>query len=182
MEFVDFESMLTRILALEFGDRDRELDTSAVRLKGKMNARGVLASTLTLQELSTFFVAEFKARCDLIAQHIIGKIGTFKQTEASSKRWLDLFRSESEEQLARLAAKFEAIAAPISSSLQSAMPDEIRNVMLQRMRDHMQRNDLMIELEDKVATAMKPQEIFALKPTVYGVGIDLRALWRRYFR
>lgn len=182
MEFIDFVSMLTRILALEFGDRDHELDTSAVRLKGKMNARGVLTSTLTLQELSDFFVAEFKVRCDLIAQHIIGRIGTFKQTEVSSKPCLDLFRSESEEQLARLVAKFDAIAAPISSSLQSAMPGEIRKAMLQRMKDHMQRNDLMVELEYKVATAVKLQEIFALKPTVYGVGIDLRALWRQYFR
>ena len=181
MEYADFESMLTRILALEFGDRDHELDASALRLKEEMNARGVLTSTMTLGELSNFFVAEFKARCDLIAQHAIGKIGTVKPAEGSGKTPLDLFRSESKDQLARLTAKFDAIASPIRSGLQGAMPDEIRRTMLQRMQDHMQRNDLMVELEHKAATAAKPNEIFALKPTFYGVGIDLRALWKRYF-
>jgi len=181
MEYADVESLLSGILTLEFGDRDYELDASAVRLKEEMNARGVLTSTMTLSQLSDFFVAEFKARCDLVAQYAIGKIGAVKPSEDSGRKLLGLYRSASTDQLAKLTAKYDAIAS-ITSSLQSGMLKEIRETMVQRMRNRMQRNDLMIELEHKVATDAKPTEVLVLKPTFYGVGVDLQALWKRYFR
>jgi hypothetical protein len=151
-------------------------------LKEEMNARGVLTSTMTLSQLSDFFIAEFKARCDLVAQHAIGKIGAVKLSEGSGRKLLEFYRSASTDQLAKLTAKYDAIASPITSGLQSGMPKEIRETMVQRMRNHMQRNDLMIELEHKVATDAKSTEVLVLKPTFYGMGVDLQALWKRYFR
>lgn len=180
MEYDELKSFVQRILDLEFCDRDHEIQVNATGLKAEMNSRGLLNSTITLSNLSEFFLAEFKARCDLIAQHAIGRIAILKTAEGSDKTPLGLFRSIADEQLTRVLIEHDSISMPIASSLLSGMPVQIRDSMVQRMRDHMKQNELTVELECKAATSAKPSEVFVLKPSLYGIGVDLKELWKRF--
>ncbi len=183
MKFTEFEPYLYQILALEFADRDHEIQINSVRLKGEMTARGILNSTITLGNVADFLLAEFKARCGLVAEHVVGKLAVLKPTDGSDKtsHGVPIFHSVASDQLAHLGKTYDSIAEPIAAPLQSGMPAEIRQHLMQRMSDHMKKVELTVELECKVADSMGAKEIFALRPTFYGVGIDLKELWKKFF-
>src|SRR5688572_27028614 len=69
MDFDTIEKYVRQILTLEFNDRDHEIQTNTTKVKSEMNARGLVNSTITLTNLSAFFLAEFNARIDLIARN-----------------------------------------------------------------------------------------------------------------
>ena len=184
MDFDTTEKYVRQILTLEFDDRDHEIQTNTTKVKSEMNVRGLVNSTITLTNLSAFFLAEFNARIDFIAGHAIGPIGTIKASEGKDKttQGVHLFRTIAAEQYSHIEKSYDVAAASIVATLQSGMPTEIRQHMLQRMTNHMKKNELAVEFEYKTAEDIGPKEVFALRPTIYGVGVDLKELWNRYFR
>lgn len=183
MKFTEFEPYLRQILALEFGDRDHEIQVNSTRLKGETNARGILNSTVTLGNVADFLLAEFKARCGLVAEHVVGKLAVLKPPDGSDKtsHAVPIFRANATAQLAHIERTYDSIAEPIAASLQSAIPAEIRQHLMQRMNDHLKKVELTVELECKAVDSMGKKEVFALRPTFYGVSIDLKELWRKFF-
>ena len=183
MKFTEFEPYLHQILALEFGDRDHEIQINSTRLKEEMNARGMLHSTITLGNVADFLLAEFKARCGLVAEHVVGKLAVLKPADGSDKtsHGVPIFHSVATDQLAHIEKTYDSIAGPISVPLQSDMPAQIRQHLMQRMNDHRKKVELTVELECKAADSMGTKEVFALRPTFYGVGIDLKELWKKFF-
>lgn len=184
MDFDTVEKYVRQLLTFEFGDRDHEIQTNVVIVKSEMNSRGLLNSTMTLTNLSAFFLAEFKARVNLIAQHAIGRVGTVKVAEGQDKttKGIGLFRAIASEQYTHIEKSYDAAAASIVVTLLSGMPMEIREHMCQRMTAHMKKSELAVEYEYKTAEDTGPKEVFVLRPTIYGVGVDLKELWNRYFR
>lgn len=184
MDFDTTEKYVRQILDLEFGDRDQDILTNTTQVKSEMNARGLMNSSITLTNLSAFFLAEFAARIDLIAQHAIGRIGkmTVEKGKDKTTQGVQLFRAIATEQYRRIEKSYDAAAAPIVATLQSEMPTEIRRNLLQRMSTHVKKNELMVEFEYKTGKDTGPKEVFSLRPTIYGVSVDLKELWNRYFR
>lgn len=183
MKFTDFEPYLRQILALEFRARDHEIQVNSTRLKQEMNARGVLNSTMTLTSLADFLVVEFKARCDLAAELSIGKLAVLKPIDGGNmtSHCVPTFCSIAVDQSTHIQNIYDEIACPIVSPLQSRMPDEIRQHLSQRMNDHAKKVALMVELECKAADSMGSKEVLILRPTLYGVGVDLKELWKKFF-
>src|SRR5574337_971116 len=95
MKFTDFEPYLHQILALEFRARDHEIRVNSTRLKQEMNARGMLNSTVTLNNLADFLAVEFNTRCGLAAESIIGKLAVLKPIDEHdvTSHCVPMFRS-----------------------------------------------------------------------------------------
>jgi hypothetical protein len=184
MDFATTEKYVRQILTLEFDDRDQEIQTNIISVKSEMNARDLVNSTITLTNLSAFFLAEFNARIDLIAGYATGRIDTTTASEGKDKstQGVHLFRTIAAEQYSHIEKSYDAAAALIIANLQSGMPTEIRQHMLQRMTAHMKKNELAVEFEYKTAEDTGPKEVFILRPTIYGVGVDLKELWNKWFR
>ena len=141
MKFTEFEPYLRQVLDLEFGDRNHEIQANSTRLKQEMSAREMLNSTIALGNLAEFLFVEFKARCSLVAEYIVGKLAVLKPTDGSDKTsdGVPIFRSIVTDQLAHIERIYDSIAGPIAASLQSGMPTEIRRDLIQRMNDCMKR-------------------------------------------
>lgn len=184
MEFSEVETYVRQILALEFSDRDHEIQVNTTRVKANMVARGLMNSTITLNNLSDFFLAEFKARIDLVAKCAVEKTKALKPAKGHDKAIdsVALFKAIASEQFSGIESAYNENAAPIAASLQSGIPTQIRQQLTHRMNSHMKKNELTIEFEYKAAGNAGPKEILALRPTFYGVGIDLKELWNRYMR
>ena len=183
MQFDEFSSQVRAILALEFSSRDRDIQSSVTGVKQQMNARGVLHSTIAIQSLADFFVAEFRARINLIAEHAISALrsdGATIQISSEAQAGLALFRLLATEQLEVTRRAYDGSTEAILTSLQSKMPDQIRTEMVERMDDLMKKLDLAVELEYKLSVS-PTKELLTLRPTIYGVGIDLKELWKKYF-
>lgn len=183
MKFTDFELYLCQILALEFRARDHEIQANSTRLKQEMNAREILNSTVTLNNLADFLAVEFKTRCGLVAEFIIGKLAVLKPIDGHNmtSHCVPMFRTIAVEQSAHIQNIYDEIAGPIALPLQSRMPDEIRQNLSKQIGDHAKKVELMVELECKAADSMSSKEVFTLRPTLYGVGVDLKEPWKKFF-
>lgn len=183
MTFDEAMPTIRQILSIDFGDRDRDIASGVARIKDEMSGRGLMNSTITLRSLSEFFLAEFKARVDSIAERSLWamRLTGAQDPGGDLPRGVALFRSIADEQFNHLLATHDGSASTVVASLQSNMPADLRNDMTERMSQHLARSLLAVELEYKAAAAA-PSEVLALRPTIYGVGIDLKVLWKRFFK
>lgn len=184
MRFDEFSAHAQQILALEFTGRDRDIQSGVTVVKQKLNARGVLYSTMTVQSLAEFFLAEFEARLELVAEHAISALRTDDASipgVTGASVGVELFRSVAAEQLDAIGKAYDGSAETVVASLQSNLPDQVRTDLIERMHTHMQKRGLAVELEFKLS-ANRPKEMLTLRPTIYGVGVDLKELWKKFFR
>ncbi|AMC35034.1 hypothetical protein [Janthinobacterium sp. B9-8] len=183
MTFTEFELYLRQIMGLDFGDRNHEIQVNFVRLQEEMIERGMLNSTITLRKVADFFLAEFKARCCLVEAHVVGKLAVLKPADGGDKTSyvVPIFNSVVMEQHAFIEKTYDSIVEPITACLPGGMPAQIREQWVQRMNNHMKKASLTVEFECKAADSMGTKELFMLRPTIYGVGIDIKELLRKYF-
>ena len=185
MEFSEIESYVQQILTLEFADRDQEIDTNVLRVKSDMAARGISISTITLNQMAEFFLGEFRARVNLIADHAIRRIGTLTEQPGSdaTAQVVSLYKQLASQQFAHIERAYEAGASTIQASLLSSMPEQIREVLSKRMSDYMKKNELTVEYESKACRGSESQkDVLLLRPSFCGMGIDLKELWNRYMK
>jgi hypothetical protein len=183
MHFDDFSTHVRALLAVEFTSRDRDIQSSVTEVRQTMNARGVLNSTMTIQSLAEFYVAEFQARLDLIADHTIAALrsdGALHAGGANVPAGLTLFRSLAASQLEQIRSAYDESVKPVVATLKSSMPDQIRDDLDRRLNSHVQKRDLAIQLEYRLSEGA-PKEVLTLRPAIYGVGVDLKELWKRFF-
>jgi hypothetical protein len=183
LKFDEFSTLVHQILELEFTGRDRDIQSGVTSVKQKLHARGVLNSTMTLQSLSDFFLAEFQARLDLVADHTMSALRTDGASVTGSTgppMGVELFRSLAREQIEAIRRAYDGSVEAIVASLQSNMPDQIRTDLIERLQTNMQKRGLVVELEYKLA-ANPSKELLTLRPTLYGVGIDLKEMWKKFF-
>ena len=137
MKFTDFEPYLHQILALEFRARDHEIQVNSTRLRQEMNARGMLNSTETLNNLADFLAVEFKTRCGLAAEFIVGKLAVLEPIDGRdmTSHCVPMFRTIAVEQSAHIQNIYDEIAGPIALPLQSRMPAELRQNLSKQMDD-----------------------------------------------
>ena len=182
MQFSEIESSVREILKLDFDERDREIHASVLGIKQEMINRGLIVSTMSAQSLAEFFFAEFKVRIDSIAERSLWAL-------RSDDAMVDLngvpagralFQTLANDQLTRLLTAYDSYVAPIVAPLQSNMPVQIRDRLVERTSGYMRRIDLAVDLEYK-SHAGAAKEVLTLRPTIYGVGVDLKELWKRFF-
>lgn len=185
MELDEIKRYVQEILVLEFADRDHEIQINVGRVKTDMAARGITISTITLNQLAEFFLGEFRARVDLIANHAIGKIGILRQHQENDVTipGVALYTQIAAEQFKLIDQAYEGSASTILPSLLSNMPVQIRELLTKRMTDYMWKNELIVEFEYKASTPSDSQkDVLLLRPAFCGVGIDLKVLWDRYMK
>lgn len=185
MELDQIKRYIQEILALEFADRDHEIQVNVGRVKSEMAARGVTISTITLSQLAEFFLGEFRARVDLIANHVIGRIELLGQRQGSDAtiQSVALYTKIAGEQFALIDQAYEGSALTILAPLQSNMPAQIRELLTKRMTDYMRKNELTVEFEYKAAAMTASQkDVLLLRPAFFGMGVDLKALWNTYMK
>lgn len=185
MKLDEVKRYVLEILALEFADRDHEIQINVALVKADMAARGITISTITLTQLAAFFFEEFRARVDLIANHAIGKIGILRQQPENDAtiQGVALYTQIAAEQFALINQAYEGSASTILASLQSNMPAQIRELLAKRMTDYMRKNELTVEFEYKAsATTDPPKDVLLLRPAFFGMGVDLKALWNTYMK
>ena len=183
MDFDEIEKYVQKIVALEFADRNHEIQIAITRVKGDMLARGIMNSTITLNHFAEFFLAEFKARVDFVASHVVGNIGKLNKEKNHdiTTNGVALYKEIASQQFTFVEQTYDSSASMIAASLQSNMPTQIRELLIRRMNDHMQKNELTVEFEYMAYQGMDIQkDIILLQPNVSGIGIDLKELWNRY--
>ena len=169
MKFNEYSEVAHRILALEFTDRDRDIQAGVTCVKQQLNARGVLHSTMTVQSLAEFFLAEFEARLQHVAEHATSALRSDDASIPGSTGapvGVELFRSLAVEQLDVIRKAYDGSAEAVVASLQSNLPDQIRSNLLERMHTEMQKRGLAVEREYKLAVN-QPREMLTLRPTIY---------------
>lgn len=183
MDFDEIEKYVQKIVALEFADRNHEIQIAITRVKGDMVARGITNSTITLNHFAEFFLAEFKARVDFVTSHAVGSIGKLNKEKNHdvTTYGVALYKEIASQQFTFVEQTYDSSASMISASLQSNMPAQIRELLIRRMNDHMQKNELTVEFEYMTYQGMDiHKDILLLQPNVSGIGIDLKELWNRY--
>jgi hypothetical protein len=183
MDFDEIEKYVQEIVALEFADRNHEIQIAITRTKGEMAARGITNSTITLNHFAEFFLAEFKARVDFVASHAVGSIGKLnkKKNHDLTTNGVALYKQIASQQFTFVEQTYDSSASMILASLQGNMPAQIRELLIQRMNNHMKKKELTVEFEYSAYQSMDTQEdIFLLQPNISGIGIDLKELWNRY--
>ena len=120
MQFAYVASSTRQIVALEFEDRDREIQAGVVGIKQDMLNRGLFHSTMTAQSLSAFFNAEFQQRINLIAERALWALrseGASAEVDGAPAGQA-LFRNLAQEQLTRLLASYDSCVEPVVKPLQ----------------------------------------------------------------
>ena len=182
MQFSDVARSTRQIISLEFEDRDLDIQASVSSIKQDMLNRGVYHSTMTAQSFSAFFNAEFQQRINSIAERFLWALrseGASAEADGTAAGHA-LFRVLAQEQLTRLLTSYDSYTEPVVKPLQGDHPRQIREQLVERMANYLRRTDLAVELEYK-ASVTAQKEVLVLRPTIYGVGIDLKELWRRFF-
>ena len=186
MNFDEFNNYLVNISKLEFDERNVEIQQSVTRLKGEMNSRGILNSSVTLLHLSEFFVSEFIVRCEFIKNFIIGHASKLDLTTSDDHvtKSKTFFQHLSTSEKYSIEAMYDSSITQVVDSLQSDHPKQLRDWLQQRIDNSIVKNNLYVELEFKAISDAKSsgKEILALAPNLYGMGIDLKELWSRFFK
>ena len=183
MDLATIEKYIGQITALEFSARDDEIATSSVSLIAEMGARGLLQSTITLSKFADFVNAEFSLRAELAAQYLLPRLSVITKSAAQEKQGdaVTLYKSLATEQRIRLEACYDRFATPVTAALQSSMPAQIREQLLARMASTLKKHELVLEFECALAAGGQSKEILTLRPSIYGIGVDLKELWSKIF-
>ena len=186
MNFDEFNNYLVGISKLEFNERNHEIQQSVTRLKGEMNSREILYSSITLQHLSDFFGSEFIARCDFIKNFIVGHVGKLDLTISNDlvTEAKTLFQRLSTSEKQNIEAMYDGSATQVVGSLLGDHPRQLRDALQQRIDNCIIKNNLYVEMEFKSVNDAKSsnKEFLILSPSFYGMGINLKELWNGYFK
>jgi hypothetical protein len=187
VKFSELKMYLEEISALEFLARDFETTRLVARLKGELNSRGILISSITVQRLADFFYSEYEARSNFVMSFIISHAGKLDfgseadlVTEAKT-----FFQSISKSVETKNKSIYDEAQSQIRSDLQNhTMLKEIDEGLMQKMENVLRKNNLYIELEYKACSEVKPagKEVLLLRPSIYGIGVDLKELWAKIFK
>jgi hypothetical protein len=174
---------LEEISALEFSERDMDIQRAVAREKGAMNARGVLHSSMTLQALAEFFGAEFGVRCDFLKAFVVTHSSLCKEPDSVTTA-KTLFQTKSFEQRDKLKAAYAGSVKPIVESLSSDFPRQIEEGLIAGIENRIKKNNMYVEIAYQALEASKSAKnpIIALKPNFHGIGIDVAELWKRYVK
>jgi len=187
MHFDEFESYVLRISEKEFSERNLEIQRQVVKIKGELNARGILNSSITLQKLSEFFEDEYLARCDFIAGFIINQIGKVDlcscndPVTAAKTSFQNLAFKERD----NIKTTYKSSANAIEQSLlNSKFSSQIEKVLSDVMERRIEKNNLYVELEYNSFLYAKSDKgsMLMLSPNFYGIGVDLKEIWNRVFK
>ena len=185
MNFDEFKRYLVDISKFEFDERNHEIQRAVTQLKGEMNSRGILNSSITLQHLSEFFGSEYIVRCEFIRNFIIGHahILDFATSDDPITNAKIFFQDISVAEKDSLEIMYDSSALQVVNSLSGSHPKELKNLLQQRIDNSINKNNLYVELEFKAIKAAHTSgtEVLKLNPNIYGIGIDLKELWARYF-
>lgn len=186
MNFDEFNKYLVDISILEFQERNHEILQSVTRLKGEMNTRGMLDSSITLQLLSDFFCSEFIVRCDFLKNFIIDHVGKLDLTTCNDPvtKAKTFFQHLSFSEKNSLEAMYDGSASKVVGSLLGTHPTELRDLLQLRIDNSITKNNLYVELGFKSINDAKSagKEVLILTPSFYGIGIDLKELWGKFFK
>ncbi|MCK5164621.1 MAG: hypothetical protein KAQ72_12935 [Desulfobacula sp.] len=155
-------------------------------MKNDMHKRGLLNSSITLQKLSTFFEAEFQARCDFIANFIINQVGKIdlKTLDDPVTKMKSLFQRRAFEEKENTLKIYSETANTIEKTLlNSSFFSEFKTILLSTIDARIEKNNLYIELEYKsyIFANKERSPVLLLTPNFQGFGVDLRTLWKRIF-
>ena len=160
--------------------------SSVTRLKGEMNSRGILNSSITLLHLSEFFGSEFIVRSEFIKNFIIGHAGKLDLTTSNDHitQAKTLFQRLSTSEKHSIEAMLDDSASQVVKSLLGDHSRQLKDSLQHRIDNSITKNNLYIELELKaINDAMSSKkELLTLSPSFYGMGVDIKELWSRYFR
>lgn len=175
---------MEEISMLEFSERDMGIQKAVTSVKGEMNARNILHSSITLEALAEFFVAEFGVRCDFIKIFVVSNSCLCQEADAMTTV-KTLFQAKSFEQRDKLISSYSDAAKPIIDSLlRSDFPRQIEEGLIAAIENRIKKNNMYVEIAYQTIAASKsaPNPIAILKPTFHGIGIDVAELWKRHIK
>ncbi len=177
---------LEEISALEFSERDLEIERSVAQEKGVMNSRDVLYSSMTVQALADFFAAEFRARCDFLKNFVVSHSGLMIRSDKvdAITAAKTLFQTKSFEQREKMMAFYQTSIEAVIEPLISDMPRQIEDAFAASMEARIKKNNLYVEVAYQAYANARtdPNPILMLQPNFNGIGVDLVELWNRYIK
>ncbi len=178
---------IEKVSTLEFSERNAEIPVLLSELKGGMNARGVLNSTITLKSISDFFAAEYLVRCDFLKEFILnhpnllgGKSNNDKITNAKT-----LFYNLATDEKDKIISLYKSATSSILESLlNKGMMQQIEDDFLKKIKPRIEKNNLYIEIAYKEITMAEydKNHVVIFQPNVYGIGVNINEIWNRFFK
>lgn len=138
---------------------------------------------MTLDALAEFFGAEFGIRCDFLKAFVVSHSSLCKEQDLVTTA-KTLFQTKAFEQRDKLTAAYTASVKPIVESLSSDFPRQIEEGLIARIENRIKKNNMYVEIAYQTVEASNAAKspIVALKPSFYGIGIDVTELWKRYIK
>lgn len=175
---------LNEILQLEFSERNLEIPELVTRKMEEMNARGILHSGITLQNISEFFIGEFLARNDFIRDFIISNADIIEPKPdndiiTTAKM---LFQESSYSLKESLVELYFSSVKKITESLQNkSMIGQLETNFHTKMENRIRKNNLYIEIafQKEKLSKKTPKDILSIRPSIHGISIDLNELWNK---
>lgn len=178
---------LEKISALEFSERNLEVQRLVAKQKSSMNSRGVLHSSMTLQAVADFFSIEFQVRCDFLKNFIVSYASLLSQNSNTDAVTVakTIFQTISFEEREKMKAMYESSVKTIEESLLNCnMSRQIEEALIASMEAHINKNNMYVEVAYQSMATIKSSQnrVFLLQPNFNGIGVDLLELWNRYVK
>lgn len=175
---------LNEVANREFAERDRELPRMITRIIQEMSSRGVVHSSMTLDAIADLFVDEFLVRCDFLREFVIAHPGLLmtEGVEDLMTAAKVAYQERSSQEREKIASLYDSSTLTVSKALQNeSMKGQIKKRLHRSMSDRIDTNNLYVEVAYREISISKAGDgVLILKPSVYGIGIDLKELYRRH--
>lgn len=177
---------LKRIIRAEFDERDTDLVMEITTVKQEMNRRGLLYSSITMQNLSKLFAIEFRERCIFVRDLILSSSEKvdFHGIADPVTEILIFFQEIIFFQRNNLMEIYNSSIKSIKDSLlSSSLCDEINSLLYDSFERLINKNNSIITYEyTAILTKAEKKEVIFIKPNFYGIQIDIKELIHRIFR
>ncbi len=186
MNFDIFQHYIREISKHEFAERDLDLGKVITKIQQEMNARNLLLSSITVQKLTEFLSEEFKCRCSYIKDLLIDSIGKFSHKEIDDPvgKVKTLYQEISILQKDKITSFYKQHCGDICNTLSNKnMIKQLEDLMDDVAERSLRKNNLILHFEyDSVINRETKTPVIFIKPSFMGSGIDVMALWERYFK
>lgn len=186
MNFDCAKEYLKQIICAEFDERNTELVMGITTVKQEMNKRGLLPSSITLQNISELFTIEFRERCIFVRGLILSlaeKVD-FKEISNPVTEVLTFFQDIIFLEKDNLLEIYNSSIKNIKDSLlPSNLSNEVDSLLHDSFVRLVNKNNAIITFEyTAIFTKTEKREIIVLKPNFYGIQIDIKKLIRKVFK
>lgn len=182
MKIEAFTTALDGVLELEFKDRNVQIQIELTKIKEQMASRGIVNSTITLNNYADFYFDEFRERIDYLGQMLLGGISKLSPIDSEDliEQILTYYDTHAGSSIDFCMHSYLEYSKATRDALSNGgMARQIESMISSRIANHAEKTKRIVSLEYKAA--LKQGAIISGAPTIYGVRFDVVQLVMKVF-